>query len=771
MQNKFDEISSMIRRRNSETEIIERMKEIIDSGSDNMKEVGKQLAQDNINLEQILDQLKKQYKKDQEQEIAALNALVRSNSDADKVLEQLKKINEVERSVEDISRDEAEALEDLIKTVHNLQMSGDKNLKKYSESILKGIRLNLDQRRAEEGSNFDLDVLRGNYDEVIAAINKGNSLTSMSVDLLKQSVTTSSLESKFEAYLKESNSIGLLAYRTTKSLVAKVRSEQPIRQLKDLRDTATAGVGETSGFLKKLSKVATNLVQAATAGKQDDFLRRNLSDITQISSLNPRDPATQPPIPEDRRVEDSTATPAPIPIPASPTAEPIPIPASPTAEPVADPVPPSLNPPTPIPTAEPAAPNSDEGERTRVQPPQGTNSPEDDSTRTRLPSTIPPILNSEGSDEIKEQLKNANQHLDIIEKGILQLLALSMQQNRIDSDIRDDEENRRNIRDVTPDEKPSEPSPTADIIRDAEKGFIAGLMDNILGTAIGGALTAALPAWAAAIKGGLLKVLNPMTYVRLLTSGFEKIGAVFKPILSLVGDIGSLAKAGAGLLRAGRVIPIIGQVIAIGMAIFDFFSGFLNASEYLGKTAEATTLWDRVSVGIGSLIGGIGGIFDSILGLFGIETDIKGFLKEKVVDFMLEIPNKAAAFIDGVIGTIKDIFTGDFDSLKERLASFDPIDVVGQMFPFLKPIIGGIKDFLGIDEDKTEAAKPEPTKTIKEAKVVADKAVEEKTAATATAPNNNMVMAKNTTNMNTVINQNAPIFTRPKDDSHRVGLA
>jgi len=113
-------------------------------------------------------------------------------------------------------------------------------------------------------------------------------------------------------------------------------------------------------------------------------------------------------------------------------------------------------------------------------------------------------------------------------------------------------------------------------------------------------------------------------------------------------NIGKFAKLG-GLARG---IPVAGQVLAAGMAVFD---GVTGASDAL-KTFKPQTLTDSIEVGMVGAAAGItksfAGLADMTTGLFGFDTDLAGgvtdmrdtFLKwsldtnEKVKDMTAVLP-------------------------------------------------------------------------------------------------------------------------------------
>lgn len=315
--------------------------------------------------------------------------------------------------------------------------------------------------------------------------------------------------------------------------------------------------------------------------------------------------------------------------------------------------------------------------------------------------------------------------------------------------------------------------------------------------------------------GMILSMLNPkniwkfakgvVTVVTDLAGKiFGKLGGLFDDLGGVLGKIGKIGKLAKG-------IPYIGQIIAVVVGIFDFFSSFMNADEVLGKAKEAITLWDRVSAGIGGFIGGIVGIADSILGLFGIETDMGGFVKEKVAGLLSNIPNLIVARfemlldlkdvigqkIDAGISAIKggfQVFIDILDDISNFISNLGP--TLKKMFTekarqILNVLPGDLGDKLlpteekpkqKEDEQKPETKKPEEQNFVQRALSSLpslsdifgkkeEKAKVEKEAAVVAAQNNsttNVNNVSNTSSSNTNIYQSMPIATRPSDDSFRV---
>lgn len=113
-------------------------------------------------------------------------------------------------------------------------------------------------------------------------------------------------------------------------------------------------------------------------------------------------------------------------------------------------------------------------------------------------------------------------------------------------------------------------------------------------------------------------IMKNIPGVGKIMSVFGEMGQVFTKIPGL-GNLAKLAKGGIGKLA----LPLT----AI-LAIFDFFSGWKDAGKILDKAEDAVTLADQFSTGIGGVLGGLVGVLDAILGLFGVKTDMGGFVKK-----------------------------------------------------------------------------------------------------------------------------------------------
>lgn len=179
-------------------------------------------------------------------------------------------------------------------------------------------------------------------------------------------------------------------------------------------------------------------------------------------------------------------------------------------------------------------------------------------------------------------------------------------------------------------------------------GWFGGLIQTILGELVEGAML------RYGLKGLGGKLLSKFPVLGKIGDLFKKIPGVgkllgmFKGGGAAAGGVGILAKLGgigewlSGLTKVFTKIPGLGKLLGLGkgvlgklawpltviMAIFDFFSGWKDAGKVLGKAEDQLTMMDRLGAGVGSILGGLVGILDSVLGLFGIKTDMGGFVKK-----------------------------------------------------------------------------------------------------------------------------------------------
>lgn len=132
----------------------------------------------------------------------------------------------------------------------------------------------------------------------------------------------------------------------------------------------------------------------------------------------------------------------------------------------------------------------------------------------------------------------------------------------------------------------------------------------------------------------------------------EAIGNMLgKWIPLIVGGMGTgLASLAVLFGKGGKLLKVAGKasgVITLIMAAFDFFDGFTNAAQVLGK--ENPTFVDKVMSGFISVWKGIAGIADTITGLFGFKTDLAGMVEKGLAslynNYMSGFYNAVADFV------------------------------------------------------------------------------------------------------------------------------
>ena len=180
-------------------------------------------------------------------------------------------------------------------------------------------------------------------------------------------------------------------------------------------------------------------------------------------------------------------------------------------------------------------------------------------------------------------------------------------------------------------------------LNDPEKGLWSIISENagFLLTAVGGILIAAAPGLALTLGKSLLTLLGPL---------------LFNPVTLVVAGIAAFI---SGLKGAGDALE--------------------NASEILNKAEEDITLADKASLLVSGFIGGIASLVDTVLGFFGIDSD----LQTKVFDFMLDATN-------GLFNDIQEWIAEIFKTFKLFIYDLSP-DIIKDK----------VSKFLGLSSDDT----------------------------------------------------------------------
>lgn len=315
------------------------------------------------------------------------------------------------------------------------------------------------------------------------------------------------------------------------------------------------------------------------------------------------------------------------------------------------------------------------------------------------------------------------------------------------------------------------------------KGKDEGFLGHFLGTMFGAGMTAYL----GRVFDGATKVLKldkVFAPIKAFFSGGKGIGTIFEAIgnaFKFIGKLGGPLTKGLGAVLKG--IPVIGEIIMVIDAVWDFFKGFLNAGEILGK--EKVNLWDKISAGIGSLIGGLVGIIDFAAGLFGFDIKWGAVVKEKVAKFLAAIPE----YISDAYDFLKDVFTDSYKTLQtgikdiiDKLSTFFTEGIKNYAVAALKALPGGesLLNALGWASDKinslstqTPMAPVAPTTFPTDYKKLDDqgKALDDQTVAQNRLKAGSMAVQNNNVNASQTVINNTPLFTRNADDSARQSLA
>lgn len=162
---------------------------------------------------------------------------------------------------------------------------------------------------------------------------------------------------------------------------------------------------------------------------------------------------------------------------------------------------------------------------------------------------------------------------------------------------------------------------------------------------------------------------NLLSMIPSIGSAITGIIGFFKTI---GGSVGKLSK----LLVGAKAIPIIGTAITVVMAIFDFLEGFNNATELFGEKVEDDNYVKRIFSGFTNVFASIIGIFDTVAGWMGFDTDLKGMYQKAQV----KLYNTMASVIETITGAISSIF----DSVLSVVRS-----MAGGIASILKYVPGG----------------------------------------------------------------------------------
>lgn len=131
--------------------------------------------------------------------------------------------------------------------------------------------------------------------------------------------------------------------------------------------------------------------------------------------------------------------------------------------------------------------------------------------------------------------------------------------------------------------------------------------------------------------------------------GFGKLGAKligFAPLIT--GAIGFAAK-----------------MFGVFTAIFGFIKGFVNAADILDIPEGDLTVGDKISAGIGGAFGSLFGIVDTILGLFGVDSNIGEFVQGFVGKTLVNLKNGIVGSLSGFVQGFSDFGNNLFEAFSD----------------------------------------------------------------------------------------------------------
>lgn len=210
---------------------------------------------------------------------------------------------------------------------------------------------------------------------------------------------------------------------------------------------------------------------------------------------------------------------------------------------------------------------------------------------------------------------------------------------------------------------PVELPPEPEEKKDDKKGILdmlGGLfsLKALKGLSIGKMLKGSIMGIFKGIIKGRGKIISA-----LLTGTTKLLSKVF----SKFGMDGISKLLGKGL----KFIPGLGQIISIGMAIYDAVSGFLNPEEIVGKSTDALTMIDRIIAGISKAVSGLTfGLLDPKF-IFEKLSGIFEFLRTKFGELWEDVKSIASEL--GITSTLKkiyDFFGSTFEKVYESTTSF-----------------------------------------------------------------------------------------------------
>lgn len=129
------------------------------------------------------------------------------------------------------------------------------------------------------------------------------------------------------------------------------------------------------------------------------------------------------------------------------------------------------------------------------------------------------------------------------------------------------------------------------------------------------------------------------------------------------GIVGAFSGIGSMLLGVGRFIPVIGTVAAIVGGVWKFIEGFNDAASVFGDKVSDSDYTKRVYAGFVNVVDSILGLFDTVAGWLGFDTDLEGSFKKNAVKLFDAILG-AFKSLAGGLGSLLDYIPGMGDVAK-----------------------------------------------------------------------------------------------------------
>lgn len=170
------------------------------------------------------------------------------------------------------------------------------------------------------------------------------------------------------------------------------------------------------------------------------------------------------------------------------------------------------------------------------------------------------------------------------------------------------------------------------------------------------------PATASSSGGGFLDgILGLIPSVSGILSG---IGSLF------TGIVGAFGKVGSFLLGGLRFVPVIAGVAAVIGGIWKFIEGFNDASSLFGEKIADDDYTKRIYSGFVNVVGSILGIFDTVAGWLGFDSDLEGSFKKGAVKLFDVILDSFRSIVGGLADLLDYIpgMGGVAKSMKEYAA-------------------------------------------------------------------------------------------------------